>query len=376
MSVVEEKSMKIPLSIRESGECFNCTTRLMDDIKRLKGIHTVAAAAEPCQLQITYDPNFTSLESIENFIIRQGVRLQKHYDHKHYIIENLDCPDCAVKLEQRISRLQGVTWASLNFAASTIWFEYEPEAIALPAILSTIQKAGYQYHEPAVSIVSTSGSTSSFMLSGLDCPDCAQKLQKKLSLCDGIEQADVNFATATLTVKHDPALINRTEIIALVEKAGYSAKVHDDEIKKRLTGFFSIGNARLLLTLLSGFFIFCAASAALFKDAVPDISFCRGGMSSPGFSLLSSGSDVRGSFAARSGFYTVRAKSTDMNVFMTLAVLGAIAIGEVEEAAMVSFLFSLGNLLQSYTLDKARNSLRQLMDLAPREKRRSSREAA
>ena len=159
MGVVEEKYIKIPLSIRESGECFNCTTRLMDDIKRLKGIHTVAAAGEPCQLQITYDPNFTSLESIENFIIRQGVRIQKHYDHKHYFIENLDCPDCAVKLEQRISKLQGVTWASLNFAASTIWLEYEPEAIALPAILSTIQKAGYKYHEPAVSIVSTSGST-------------------------------------------------------------------------------------------------------------------------------------------------------------------------------------------------------------------------
>ena len=273
MGVVEEKYIKIPLSIRESGECFNCTTRLMDDIKRLKGIHTVAAAGEPCQLQITYDPNFTSLESIENFIIRQGVRIQKHYDHKHYFIENLDCPDCAVKLEQRISKLQGVTWASLNFAASTIWLEYEPEAIALPVILSTIQKAGYQYHEPAVSMVSTSGSTSSFMLSGLDCPDCAHKLQKKLSLCDGIEQADVNFTSATLTVKHDPTLINRAEIIAFVEKSGYSAKVHDAELKKRLTGFFSINNARLLLTLLSGLFIICAMAASLLKDDPPALLF-------------------------------------------------------------------------------------------------------
>jgi Cd2+/Zn2+-exporting ATPase len=368
MGVVEEKYIKIPLSIRESGECFNCTTRLMDDIKRLKGIHTVAAAGEPCQLQITYDPNFTSLESIENFIIRQGVRIQKHYDHKHYFIENLDCPDCAVKLEQRISKLQGVTWASLNFAASTIWLEYEPEAIALPIILSTIQKAGYQYHEPAVSIVSTSGSTSSFMLSGLDCPDCAHKLQKKLSLCDGIEQADVNFTSATLTVKHDPTLINRAEIIAFVEKSGYSAKVHDAELKKRLTGFFSINNARLLLTLLSGLFIICAMAASLLKDDPPALLFATGMFQFTAVHLFYLLATITGGFyAARSGFYTVRAKTTDMNVLMTLAVFGAIAIGEVAEAAMVSFLFSLGNLLQSYTLDKTRNSLRQLMDLAPRE---------
>jgi Cd2+/Zn2+-exporting ATPase len=61
------------------------------------------------------------------------------------------------------------------------------------------------------------------------------------------------------------------------------------------------------------------------------------------------------------------AKTTDMNVLMTFAVIGAVAIGEVEEGAMVSFLFSLGNLLQSYTLDKTRNALRLLMDLAPRE---------
>jgi Cd2+/Zn2+-exporting ATPase len=52
---------------------------------------------------------------------------------------------------------------------------------------------------------------------------------------------------------------------------------------------------------------------------------------------------------------------------MTVAVIGAVAIGEVEEGAMVSFLFSLGNLLQSYTLDKTRNALRLLIDLAPRE---------
>jgi len=371
VSVVEEKTIRIPLSIRESGKCFNCTSRLMDEIKHLRGIHTVSAAADPCQLLIAYDPNFTSLESIENFIIRQGIRLKRHYDHRHYIIKHLDCPDCAVKLEQRISRLQGVTWASLNFAASTIWFEYEPEEISLAAILSTIQNAGYEYHEPQVSAIATSGSASSFILSGLDCPDCTEKLQKELSLRDGIEQVDINFTTAVMTVQHDPALINRTEIIALVEKAGYSAKVRGAEVIKHLPDFFCINNARLLLTLLSGLCIGCASAAALFKDVLPPHIFSAGSIEFTVVHLLYLLAAASGSmYAARSGFYTLRTGSTDMNVLMTLAVIGALAISEFEEAAMVAFLFSLGNLLQSYTLDKTRNALRQLMDLAPREAQR------
>jgi Cd2+/Zn2+-exporting ATPase len=74
-----------------------------------------------------------------------------------------------------------------------------------------------------------------------------------------------------------------------------------------------------------------------------------------------------GYYIARIAYHSLLARSLDMNVLMSIAIIGAIAIGEVEEGAMVVFLFSLGNLLQSYTLDKARNSLKLLMDLAPQE---------
>ncbi len=55
----------------------------------------------------------------------------------------------------------------------------------------------------------------------------------------------------------------------------------------------------------------------------------------------------------------------DMNLLMTIAIIGASAIGALEEAAAVVFLFSLGNALQGYTLDKTRNSIRALMELTP-----------
>lgn len=76
------------------------------------------------------------------------------------------------------------------------------------------------------------------------------------------------------------------------------------------------------------------------------------------------------------GFYVYKAAAVslkslvfDMNVLMTISSVGAVFIGQWSEAASVVFLFSVGNMLQAYTLEKTRNSINKLMELAPREAR-------
>ena len=157
--------ISIPIAIRETGDCFNCIARLRDDILRLKGIKRVEEIDNPSKLLVEYDPNLTSLEVIESYVTRQGLKLKSHYGHQHYNIEGLDCLDCALKLEQSISKIPGVTWVSLNYATSKIWFEYEPEEVTHNYILSAIKKTGYQYSEPEVSSVNTYTTTSSFVRS-------------------------------------------------------------------------------------------------------------------------------------------------------------------------------------------------------------------
>jgi len=63
----------------------------------------------------------------------------------------------------------------------------------------------------------------------------------------------------------------------------------------------------------------------------------------------------------------VNAREFDMNLLMTIAVIGASFLGSFEEAAAVVFLFSFGNALQGYTLDKTRNSIQALMEITPNE---------
>jgi Cd2+/Zn2+-exporting ATPase len=72
---------------------------------------------------------------------------------------------------------------------------------------------------------------------------------------------------------------------------------------------------------------------------------------------------------ARKGLYALKTFSLGINFLMSLAILGAIVIGEYVEAASLAFLFSLAELLEEFSVARARQSLRELIKLAPREAR-------
>lgn len=192
-----------------------------------------------------------------------------------------------------------------------------------------------------------------FRISGMDCGDCAAKLERRLAAVPGIRSAAVGFAVGKLTIAHALA---ESEIVRLVQQAGFEA-VKEEKIGRRPVQKDPWWqNSRSLATFASGILLAVAT--------VIDWTAAAVGYSAYLFGLAAI---IGGFHAARSGLYGLRSLSFDMNVLMTVAVIGAAAIGEWHEGAMVAFLFSLGNSLQNYTLDKTRNSIRALMELAPPE---------
>jgi Cd2+/Zn2+-exporting ATPase len=192
-----------------------------------------------------------------------------------------------------------------------------------------------------------------FRISGMDCGDCAAKLERRVAAVPGVKSATVNFGTGKLTVEH--AIVD-SAIVKVVKQAGYGAAKEDKSLRQPLTDPAWWKNARTFATIASG--ILLAIATVLDWFGIAD-----------GIAILLYGltAIIGGFHAAKSGLYSLRSFSLDMNFLMTVAIIGAAAIGEWSEGAAVAFLFSVGNTLQAYTMDKTRQSLQSLMELAPLE---------
>ena len=189
-----------------------------------------------------------------------------------------------------------------------------------------------------------------FRIAGLDCADCAASLERRLLSLSGVRLAHVSFASGTLTVEHTAS---EADILTTVEQAGYSAE-RQDQAKPAAAKPAWWNNQRTKATALSGVFLLLAA-----------ILEWLGAGDTTVLTLYILTAVIGGYAAAKSAFFGLRSLIFDMNALMTIAVIGAFSLGEWSEGATVAFLFSAGNALQTYTMDKTRQSIRALMEVAP-----------
>ena len=140
----------------------------------------------------------------------------------------------------------------------------------------------------------------------------------------------------------------------MIEEVGFKARPADGQVDaKPETGFWR-QHGRLILTVAAG--LFTTMGMIHSHIHLPDA------MTLPIYviAMIAGGYHV-----ARKGWTAVRNLSLDMNILMIVAAVGAALIGERDEGAMVLFLFSVANLLESYSMDRTRNAIRSLMDLSP-----------
>jgi Cd2+/Zn2+-exporting ATPase len=180
-----------------------------------------------------------------------------------------------------------------------------------------------------------------------------------------VRSAVLAFPGGTLVVDHDPARVTTDRIIGAVDEAGYYAEVDLGQRRSTKEPAFWRKNRRAVTTAASAFLLACAYLLS-FVGIPPVYSIA----------LFLASIVVGGFYIARAGLASLRALSVDMNLLMIIAVVGGAAIGQWEEAATVLVLFSLGNTLEAYTVDRTRRSLHSLLDLFPKEAlvRRADRE--
>jgi Cd2+/Zn2+-exporting ATPase len=188
----------------------------------------------------------------------------------------------------------------------------------------------------------------------LDCMDCARALENVAKTMDGVDDARVSFTFSTLEIALAEGKDRKTVVRSLRRK-GYEVIPIDGESQAELRTLRSaVSRKRLLLTCFCGGFLLAALAAHLLALS-PVITM----------TMLIAATAVGIPLTLFRAVSSIRSRSIDMNVLMSVAIIAAAVIGEWEEAGMVAFLFSVAIILEALAMARTRKAIESLMDLSP-----------
>ena len=261
-----------------------------------------------------------------------------------YRVHGMDCPACARTIEKSLSTVKGINQVNVNYSTGKMQISIEDDSV-LESIPSHMNKIGFS----AENLVK-SGNMRTFNIEGMDCGACAMTIERHMKNLSSVKEVSVNFSTGKMQIVHE---MNVEEVVKEVSKAGYQASL----VSNRRTSTEAIEPKKgLPLTTISGILLALGIVGPFVY--IPSIITTL---------FFASVIVISGYKPAKSAFYAIKSKSLDMNVLMSSAAIGAALIGQWSEGAMVLWLFAIGTMLQNKSVDKTRNSIRNLMNLAPAE---------
>ncbi len=190
-------------------------------------------------------------------------------------------------------------------------------------------------------------------VAGMDCADEVETVERALKPLPGVQEVRVNLMGGKVVVAHD-ITIRSEQLIAAINKAGLKA-TRDQAEGREPAGPADAQRSRFISVALSG----------LLTGAGLLVQWTKLGPSGLKLALFVAAIIAGGWFIFPKALGALRRRSLDMNVLMTVAVFGAAAIGEWSEGAAVVFLFALSELLESFSVARARRAIQSLMKLAP-----------
>ncbi len=203
-----------------------------------------------------------------------------------------------------------------------------------------------------------------FIIQGMDCAGCAKTLERGVAQLKGVQSCEIHFTTERLRVQGD---VEREQIVQRVRELGYdvvepvsdsAAPSTPEQEPRKAPNFLSFMWQRneTRLALLGAILIL---PGLIFGEIL--------GMHLWWVDLLALAALlVAGWPIARSAWRALSvSRELNINVLMTIAAIGAVAIGATVEAGMVMVLFAIGEALEGYTSARARHAIRSLMEVAP-----------
>src|SRR5688500_15269816 len=190
-----------------------------------------------------------------------------------------------------------------------------------------------------------------FRVEGMDCNEEVVILERRLKPLAGMEAVSADVIRQRLHVKYDAAKLTTAAMVDAVGQTGMRMWLEHEEPMS------SGGDAAWRWRLVVAGAVAVAVGFAFSLSGRPDIAA----------DLYIAAAVAGGIFPARRALTSLRSGALDINTLMVVAVAGALVLGDWLEAASVVLLFAIAQWLEVRTLDRARQAIRTLIDLSPRE---------
>jgi Cu+-exporting ATPase len=139
-------------------------------------------------------------------------------------ITGMSCASCAAKIEKGLSSVEGVSKATVNFAAEKATVVFHPDQTNLSHLIEKVKDLGYGAKVEKMILP----------IQGMTCASCVNRVEKALSSLKGVVHASVNFATERASVEYIPGEVMIRDLKKVVQEAGYQVlEVKEGDIVER-----------------------------------------------------------------------------------------------------------------------------------------------
>lgn len=262
-------------------------------------------------------------------------------------VGGMDCASCATSIERSLSALDGVDDVRVDVVGGRVRVGYAPAKVVRADLASAIQRVGFTVEDGDARRETR---RAVFTVAGMDCADEVRLIEATLGKLPGVSALQFDVVRHRLVVEGP---ISATEVTRAVQQLGMTAGVDGEAVTP--AGFWQ-RRGRLAMTIASGVLLIAGLGLEW-----------AGTQSQMPVPLLVLSAIAGGWFIVPRGLMAARNRTLDMNFLMSVAAIGAGAIGQWGEAASALFLFAIAQLLETYSMDRARNAIAALMDLSPTE---------
>jgi len=273
-------------------------------------------------------------------------------------IAKMDCPTEEQLIRNRLSAIDGVDRLDFNLLDRklTVTHQLDDEHSLLSALEALGMKPRLEGPPPS----SNGARIAVFRIAKMDCPTEEQLIRNRLQSLDGIEKLSFNLMERELAVTH--RLPDETTILAALDALGMEPSLTTPGAPPAAPGS-AVAAPQSGPPYPAWLPMAISGVAAVLAEVVAWSTGAEASWPVIALALLSIAAGGRETL--RKGIVAVRNRTLNINFLMTAAVAGAIVIGQWPEAAMVTFLFGLAEMIEGYSLDRARNAVRALMELTP-----------